>query len=119
MGEPIAVNFYTQCLRGGHRPWNSPDAKDRLRAPVTCDPPAVMALCAACPRPDCPGDCHERKDLARTVGAKEAGLKKGIRMEDVAALYRTQPRPSLGEIGRRLSISKSTVRYWLKKAGVL
>ena len=31
MGEPIAVNFYTQCLRGGHRPWNSPDAKERLK----------------------------------------------------------------------------------------
>ena len=119
MGEPIAVNFYTQCLRGGHRPWNSPDAKDRLRAPVTCDPPAVMALCAACPRPHCPGDCRERKDLARTVGAKEAGLNKGIRVEDVAALYLARPRPSLAEIGAKLSISKSTVRYWLKKAGLL
>ena len=94
MGEPIAVNFYTQCLRGGHRPWNSPDAKERLKAPVTCDPPAVMALCAACPRPHCPGDCRERKDLAR-------------------------PRPSLAEIGAKLSISKSTVRYWLKKANLL
>ena len=119
MGEPIAVNFYTQCLRGGHRPWNSPDAKERLRAPVTCDPAPVMALCIACTRPDCPGDCTPRKELARVSGAKEAGLKKGIRMEDVTALYLARPRPSLGEIGRRLSISKATVRYWLKKAGML
>ena len=40
-------------------------------------------------------------------------------MEDVTTAYEGRGGKSLEAIGRDLGVSKSTVRYWLKKAGIL
>lgn len=103
------------------RPWNSLDALRPVEPPHTCDPPSVMEVCVACTRDNCNGDCQERRRAARSASkGTGAGIQKNIRMEDVAAAYE-KGKPAgktLDEIGRELGIAKSTVRYWLRKAGI-
>lgn len=100
------------------RPWNSLDALDPIRPAYTCDPPAVMAVCAACTREHCPGDCRERREAARMVSPhKGIGIRKNIRIEDVVAAYERRGSRSLASLAGELGVAKSTVRYWLKKAG--
>lgn len=101
------------------RPWRSPDVLEPMKPPGTCDPPEVMALCLHCQRDDCGGDCEARRRAAGVLGPEGVGVKKGVRMEDVVVAYDAGAWQSLSELGRRFGVTKSTIRYWLKKAGKL
>lgn len=100
------------------RPWNSVNALKPITPPHTCDPPPVMEVCKRCAKENCAGDCEDRKQAAKLARKGDGtGVKKNIRMEDVVDAY-NELGGKLTEISHRLGVKKSTVRYWLKKAGL-
>ena len=110
-----------EAMKGARLPWSgvNPGA-ERISSVHTCDPPEVIAACCSCTRPSCPGDCEERFRVASySAPSGRTGARKNISMKDVVAAYERRGGKSLKTLGRDLGVTKSTVRYWLLKAGVL
>lgn len=110
-----------EAMKGARLPWFGVNSgAERISSVHTCDPPEVIAACCSCTRPICPGDCEERSRVASYAApGGRTGVHKRIPMEDIVAAWEGRGGKSLAEIGRDLGVTKSTVRYWLLKAGVL
>lgn len=110
-----------EAMKGARLPWSGVDpGAERISSVHTCDPPEAIATCCRCPRASCPGDCAERSRAAsHAAPGGRTGARKNISMKDVVAAWEHRGGKSFVEIGRDLGVTKSTVRYWLLKAGVL
>ena len=97
------------------RPWQSIYAGNAQTEQVhTGDCQAAVDICLSCKRANCPGDCAERARATQSVSVSRE--KKGVDPARVAELRKSGM--SLDDIAEELGITRSSVKYWVRKLGV-
>lgn len=77
-----------------------------------------MDLCLSCDAYKCNGDCKLRRELTSKTAKKGKGRRKNIRMDTILEEHEKHPEMSQKQLGELLGVTRTTIRYWFRKAGI-
>lgn len=105
-------------IKSAKRPWSTTDSTEKRKYIETCDSQTVMDMCLSCNAYKCIGDCKLRRELTSKTEKKGKGRRKNIRMDTILEEHEKHPEMSQKQLGELLGVTRTTIRYWFRKAGI-